>query len=187
MNSISRKLLVLFLASMLLVAAIATSVVTTFREQMRVQTELRGLMEIELSIDLIRSQLWVFLQYEDSSAFTQVHRAQKNFTNTLGRFSGSQKDLENIFRMNQSLSGLLEHEKNVVKSDRGKASDSSDLSRKARTLLHSRYNMLVQNMTEEIFFIHQNLLNRSTNVQQQHLFSTAALTLFIALNIALIA
>ncbi len=185
MSSISKKLVILFAACMVLVASIVISVLSTVREQSRVQQELTSLMEIELGIDLIRSQLWVFLQYEDINSLNQVDSAQRHLTEILRQFPGRSNDLSNIFRMNQSLSGLLQHEKSVLKSTSG-TSETESIALKTKTLLHSRYNMLVQNMTEEIFYIHQSLLERSARLQKQNVLSTAAATLFIALSITLI-
>ncbi|SDH11240.1 diguanylate cyclase (GGDEF) domain-containing protein [Vibrio xiamenensis] len=186
MNSISNKLVILFTASMVMVASIVISVWNTAREQERVHQELTSLMEIELGIDLIRSQLWVFLQYEDFDSLEQVDRAQRNLTETLHLFTGEAKQLNNIFRMNQSLASLLQHEKSVLESTKN-ITNRAPVSLKTQTLLHSRYNMLVQNMTEEIFYIHQSLLGKSAALQQTNLLSTAALTLFIALTITVIA
>ncbi len=188
MGSIGKKLVVLFVVSTLLVMSIAMSVVSTFREQTRVQNELTSLMEIELAIDLIRSQLWVFLQYEDQNALQQVDNARNNLNRTLEQFAGNQNDLTNIFRMNKSLAGLLAHEKSVAVYDSANTSNSRRyVSVQTQTLLHSRYNMLVQNMTEEIFYLHQSLLKKSAQLQLQTLIFTALLNLCIALSICVIA
>ncbi|MFD2015693.1 hypothetical protein ACFSJQ_07690 [Vibrio olivae] len=183
-NSIGNKLVLLFTASILLVVTILLSIGVTYKEQGRIHNELNSLMKIELDIDLMRSQLWVFLQHQDEAAFKHIYQAQRNLDNSLNNFIGDSRYLANVKQMNQSLLGLLEHERQLLLAQESSLEAKPNvrsLSIKPQTLLHSRYNMIMQNMTEEVFYIHQTLLKASAKLQLTNLLATAAVNLIIAI------
>ena len=183
-NSIGNKLVLLFTASILLVVTILLSLGVTYKEQGLIHNELNSLMKIELDIDLMRSQLWVFLQHQDEAAFKHIYQAQRNLDNSLNNFIGDSRYLANVKQMNQSLLGLLEHERQLLLAQESLLEAKPNvrsLSIKPQTLLHSRYNMIMQNMTEEVFYIHQTLLKASAKLQLTNLLATAAVNLIIAI------
>ena len=63
MNSITRKLTVLSVSSVLLVGFILFSLGKIWQEQNHTLDQLGRLAEIQRNVDGLRGQLWVFLQY----------------------------------------------------------------------------------------------------------------------------
>ncbi|WP_051680826.1 GGDEF domain-containing protein [Vibrio rhizosphaerae] len=168
-RSISRKLLLLLITTLLLFGLIIFSLWSLAKEQAQTRNHLESIMQIQLSIDSLRSQLWGFLQYEDADMLKQVSAAQKKLSEKLDQFAYSDRHTRSMIRLNQNLSVLIAQEtkfgQSVMKME-GKMS--------GRDLLHARYNMLVQNMTEELLDLQRKKLNQSRENQQITLILTAA-------------
>ncbi|MEF1187615.1 GGDEF domain-containing protein, partial [Vibrio sinaloensis] len=84
--------------------------------------------------------------------------------------------------MNQSLQALLTQEKQLY--DRDVASEEGI---NAFGLLHSRYNMIVQNMTEELAHVHQVVVDRSASNLSNVMKSAAAWLIVCSLLVSFIA
>ncbi|KUI98015.1 GGDEF domain-containing protein [Vibrio sp. MEBiC08052] len=160
-RSISRKLLLLLITTLLLFGLIIFSLWSLAKEQAQTRNNLESIMQIQLSIDSLRSQLWGFLQYEDTDMLKQVSVAQQRLSEKLDQFAYSDRHTRNMIRMNENLSILIAQEtkfgQSVMKME-GKMS--------GRDLLHARYNMLVQNMTEDLLDLQRKKLNQSRENQQ---------------------
>ncbi|OXX28632.1 hypothetical protein B9J86_00155, partial [Vibrio sp. V06_P1A73T115] len=66
-SSIVRKLTLLFASTAFLILLITFSLWGLLKEQEQTKKDLEDIMQIQLSVDLLRSQLWIFLQYSDVS------------------------------------------------------------------------------------------------------------------------
>lgn len=110
-NSLNRKMTLLFIASLLLVGFIAFSLLNLDQRQRQTNAELDTILEIQNSIAMLRSQLWVFLQYNDAHSLEQVYRAQQVLAGQLEMETVFGQHLAGIQRMNNSLAGLLEQER----------------------------------------------------------------------------
>ena len=84
-HSVSRKLTLLFVATSMLVILIAYSLWNLSQEQKSTQRELTQIMQIQRSVDMLRSQLWIFLQYDDANSLEQVYIAQQNLSAKLSQ------------------------------------------------------------------------------------------------------
>ena len=164
-NSITKKLTILFVSAILLVGFIAFSIGNLWYEQNTTFVELHRITEIQRDVDGLRSQLWVFLQYDDQKSLEQVYKAQKKLDATLKSPVDVTFRVDKLIKMNNSLATLLTQERTMVARD--KRLVTSSLTRFVGTseLLHSRYNMIVQNMTEELIYLQQMVLEKSNKNQ----------------------
>ncbi|SJN52734.1 Cyclic di-GMP phosphodiesterase Gmr [Vibrio ruber DSM 16370] len=131
------------------------------KEQQQTRNNLESIMQIQLSIDSLRSQLWGFLQYEDADMLKQVSAAQQRLSEKLDQFAYSDRHTRNMIRMNENLSVLIAQE-----SKYGQAAMRMEGKMSGRDLLHARYNMLVQNMTEDLLELQRKKLNQSRENQR---------------------
>jgi diguanylate cyclase (GGDEF)-like protein len=157
------------------------------QQQKQAQIDLENIIEIHLSVDQLRSQLWIFLQYSDAQSLNEVFLAQKSLSKTLTEMTDLVVNIDNINRMNQSLAILLEKEKSIEQQLSGEnrippTVAATQITLTSSDLLHSRYNMLAQSMTEELFYLQQRILNQSATAQNRTLMSSALqLLIFSAL------
>jgi diguanylate cyclase len=179
LNSIYRKLILLVSATVVLIALIMFSMWSLLQQQKQAQIDLENIIEIHLSVDQLRSQLWVFLQHSDNQSLNEVFLAQKSLSNKLAAMPNMVANINNINKMNQSLAILLEKEKSMAQQAPNddhippQINRPESLTLTSNDLLHSRYNMLAQSMTEELFYLQQRILNRSANTQNLTLISSA--------------
>lgn len=189
-SSLSRKLIILSCSTIVLFVLIASSLSRLYDTQKSTQSQLERLVQLQVSVDQLRSQLWVFLQYSDLESLKQIDGAQKQLeaklTNALKneKWREDSANIANLKRMNQSLYNLVTQERNITgKGDFSTETYMPELSEMTgRDLLHSRYNMLVQNMTEELLFLQRRILETSLSMQRVTLiFSAVKLLVFSAI------
>lgn len=176
LGSLYKKLLALSITTMILTLSIILSFSRVGSERDETKAELDKVVDLQLSVDLLRSQLWVFLQFGDKQSLDQVEYAKEELATKLQQYRQGSNMLDNIIRMNRSLSSILEQEKEVYFDESGglEALGADDIT--ARGLLHSRYNMIVQNMTEELAYVH-NAVMKSNDERQNLVMKEAALWL----------
>ncbi|MEF1187643.1 GGDEF domain-containing protein, partial [Vibrio sinaloensis] len=75
-SSLFKKLFLLSTTTMLLTLLIVASFAKINSEQNQTKSELDTIIDLQLRVDLLRSQLWVFLQFGDQSSLKQVEYAQ---------------------------------------------------------------------------------------------------------------
>ncbi|MEI2562977.1 GGDEF domain-containing protein [Vibrio metoecus] len=168
-NSLTRKMTVLFIASFMLVGFIAFSLFNLAEKQQQTNAQLNTILEIQNSVAMLRGQLWTFLQYKDANSLELVYRAQQVLARELKTTMIEEQHLKSIQRMNNSLAGLLEQERHMAQeSGITKLIDGIG----TYELLHSRYNILVQNMNEELTFIQRQVMESSINSQRTLLITT---------------
>ena len=181
-SSLFKKLFLLSTTTMLLTLLIVASFAKINSEQNQTKSELDTIIDLQLRVDLLRSQLWVFLQFGDQSSLKQVEYAQAEIATQLTAYGEQGARFDNLQRMNQSLQALLTQEKQLY--DRDVASEEGI---NAFGLLHSRYNMIVQNMTEELAHVHQVVVDRSASNLSNVMKSAAAWLIVCSLLVSFIA
>lgn len=181
-SSLFKKLFLLSTTTMLLTLLIVVSFAKISTEQKQTKVELDTIIDLQLRVDLLRSQLWVYLQFGDQPSLNQVEYAQAELATQLTAYKEQGGQFDNIQRMNQSLHALLSQEKRLYSQD---ISSQNGIS--ATRLLHSRYNMIVQNMTEELAHVHQVVLNRNASNLSKVMTYAAAWLIFCSLLVSFIA
>ena len=174
LDSLFKKLFVLSTTTLMLTLFIIISFAKVSEEQRKTKAELDQIIDLQLCVDLLRSQLWVFLQFGDEPSLNQVELAQAELATKLTAYKKNNSLLGNIQRMNRSLNALLNKEKQVYFLSINGLDDQDSGNINARGLLHSRYNMIVQNMTEELAYVHQSVLNRNADSLHQVMTYVAA-------------
>jgi len=178
LDSLFKKMFILSTTTMMLTLFIVISFSKINSQQNITKLELDQIIDLQLCVDLLRSQLWVFKQFGDEPSLNQVELAQAELDTKLTAYKNSNIQLDNIQRMNSSLHTLIIQEKQLNSSTVSDAKLASKSNINARGLLHSRYNMIVQNMTEELAYVHQAVLNRNAK-NLKSVMSTAAAWLLI--------
>ncbi|MCG9677598.1 diguanylate cyclase [Vibrio sp. Isolate24] len=174
LDSLFKKLFFLSTTTLMLTLFIIISFAKIAEEQRETKAELDQIIDLQLCVDLLRSQLWVFLQFGDEPSLNQVELAQAELATKLTAYKQNNSLLGNIQRMNRSLNALLNKEKQVYFLSINGLDDQGSGNINARGLLHSRYNMIVQNMTEELAYVHQSVLNRNADSLHQVMIYAAA-------------
>ncbi|EGU48418.1 sensory box/GGDEF family protein, partial [Vibrio tubiashii ATCC 19109] len=155
LDSLFKKMFILSTTTMILTLFIVVSFFKINEQQKVTKVELDQIIDLQLCVDLLRSQLWVFKQFGDGSSLNQVEVAQAELSTKLTAYKGSNIQLDNLQRMNHSLHTLLIREKQLYFVGAQSNADDAASILNARNLLHSRYNMIVQNMTEELAYVHR--------------------------------
>lgn len=181
-SSLFKKLFLLSTTTMLLTLLIVLSFSKISSEQKQTKVELDTIIDLQLRVDLLRSQLWVFLQFGDQPSLKQVEYAQAELATQLTAYREQGAQFDNIQRMNQSLQALLGQEKRLYFSDINSQHGIS-----ATRLLHSRYNMIVQNMTEELAHVHRVVLDRNADNLTNVMTYAAAWLIFCSLLVSFVA
>ncbi|PJC85928.1 GGDEF domain-containing protein [Vibrio sp. HA2012] len=185
-NSMYRKLIILFIISFLLTVLIITSMARIYREQQHTGDELRYLARVQLSIDMLRSQLWFFSQRGDEQTFRQVDIAQQELSDYLQEKDSYNLPFAGLIKMNNSLAHLLRQEM-LLKKRLSARSRESEQSINPVSLLHARYNMLIQNMTEEIAYVHKILLDSNEQETRVMMYYSSAILILSSIMLSLIA
>ena len=186
-NSITRKLTLLLAATALLVGFIVFSLFELWQQQQQTLSEVNKITEIQHSVDGLRSQLWVFLQYNDEKSLEQVSLAQKKLAVLLQNTTNVEFRVSNLIKMNSNLAALLVQERALAEQDDSLLYNSGQRFVGASELLHSRYNMLVQNMTEELSYIQRLVLDESSSNQRFSIISALVQQVVFALVVGVIA
>lgn len=186
-NSMYKKLWVLFAISFLLTMLIMTSMVKIYKEQETAGRELSYLTDVQLSIDLLRSQLWFFSLRGDDESFQQVNIAQQELSRHLqvGKSDTELPELANLIKMNRSLASLLKQEMQLKQLPSYPEADGGSIS--STGLLHARYNMLIQSMSEEIAYTHKLIVRNSEQETLRMLYYTSAVLILSSLMLSSVA
>ncbi|MFG0607591.1 diguanylate cyclase domain-containing protein [Vibrio mimicus] len=168
-NSLTRKMTALFIASLLLVGFIAFSLLNLAEKQRQTNEQLNTILEIQNSVAMLRGQLWSFLQYKDANSLELVYLAQQVLARELAEETIIALKLNNIQRMNNSLAGLLEQERKLAQ-EAGITKLIDGLG--TYELFHARYNILVQNMNEELTYIQRQVMANNISSQRTLLLTT---------------
>ncbi|MEZ8101178.1 diguanylate cyclase domain-containing protein [Vibrio bivalvicida] len=174
LDSLFKKMFVLSTTTMILTLFIVVSFFKINEQQKVTKIELDQIIDLQLCVDLLRSQLWVFKQFGDASSLDQVEVAQAELATKLTVYKASNIQLDNIQRMNHSLHTLLMQEKELFPVSHSEINNETVFSLNGQSLLHSRYNMIIQNMTEELAYVHQRVLNRNASSLENVMSTTAA-------------
>ncbi|KLN63442.1 MULTISPECIES: diguanylate cyclase domain-containing protein [Vibrio] len=174
LDSLFKKMFVLSTTTMILTLFIVVSFFKINEQQKVTKIELDQIIDLQLCVDLLRSQLWVFKQFGDASSLDQVEVAQAELSTKLTVYKASNIQLDNIQRMNHSLHTLLMQEKEFFPVSHSEINNETVFSLNGQSLLHSRYNMIIQNMTEELAYVHQRVLNRNASSLENVMSTTAA-------------
>ena len=183
---ISRRLLVLSLLSLGLILAVIFSLFRLHSHQSSVNKELQHIMQLQLDLDLLRSHLWLFDEYQDQSGLEQARRSQQSLAQQLSQtsiqFRSNPIELFNLQRMNTSIGALLE-----LAPAFSESTPATLVGEHSHSMLQARFNMTIQGMTEDIYRLHQKAIEDAQRVTLQTLYLNGVALLSIAVVLAVFA
>ncbi len=117
---------------------------------------LRYFSGLQINIDALRSQLWLFSQRQDQNSFTQVKLSHQTLADKLDKQRFYAQQVFNLKKLTNDMASLLDQESKL-------SSQSTQLSdfqvTQARQLLRYRYNILIENMSEEVAYLNKKILD----------------------------
>jgi diguanylate cyclase (GGDEF)-like protein len=206
-----RLQLIVYLCA-LLILGISTFVYKAFDYQKFIYNQLNQVMEIQLNIDNLRSQLWLYQEYSDELSLKVLNNRQANLARQLqipmGWDDKQQRLLNNLNRLNTNTRVLINTQlptdtalnrstkfssnkavrgnarfnepEFIVLEDAQAASNNETLNTKA-SLLEARYNMITQEMSEDVFTLHHMSIQRAKYIQRNLIYVTGVCLLLMTL------
>lgn len=183
---ISRRLLILTLLSVGLIFVMIISLFRLHSHQAHTNVELSHIMKIQLNLDLLRSHLWHFHQYQDELALVQAQQTQVGLSELLEHSSAlstsSLPEMANLKRMNATMGALL----NMQLNEPVHISDPQ-ADKEHHSMLQARLNMTIQGITEDLYRLHHRAIEDAQRVSLNMLYFIGVLLLLIAVVLALFA
>ncbi|WP_412500365.1 diguanylate cyclase domain-containing protein [Shewanella chilikensis] len=174
---LSSRLNILVILCVTLTLVLALSLLQQRHFSQQTFQQMHKLVELQLHLDLLRSNLWLLQQYRDTQAVENTQRdllrLNALLTTTQVDDKQQQQLLANLKRQSNNISTLLEHslpKLSLIADDQLVSS-----------MLLSRYNMSIQSMSEDLFRFQHHTMDRARVLQLSHLYLNGALLLAIAL------
>ncbi|KFZ37276.1 hypothetical protein HR45_11415 [Shewanella mangrovi] len=178
---LSKRLKLLVVFCITLTVMLAFALFGQRKDMMHSYEKINQLIEVQLSIDLLRSNLWLLQQFQDKKAIIETRSSLDRLermiaiTSELSLNQYEQQLLNNIQRHENNLDTLLSlSEKNLGSSNEANAAITSNAS------LTARYNMIIQSLSEDSLRFQQVTIRNSQQSETRHLYFNAALVLAIA-------
>lgn len=184
-RSIAQKLTTLFICCAVLVTMIVFALWHINQEQKYAQQQFNSITNIHRGVDLLRSQLWSLLQYNDEASLQRVNTAQRELDDMLAKTQVSESNLKNLKRMSKNLAQLIEFERNDSRIQLTLSKQSLHLN-DAQALIHARYNIIMEDMTETLLYEQKQLIKSQAQKQKQSLLKISVVLVVFTLLICLI-
>lgn len=169
--SISQKLTTLFTCCAFLLTMIIFALWYINKEQLDTKQQFNNMTNIHRGVDLLRSQLWSLLQFNDEPSLERVLVAQRELDNMLHKHIISDANLATLKRLNQNLLQLIEFERDLSKSQQSTINNLLQ----AQTFIHARYNIIMEDMTETLLYEQKQLIKRKSQLQTQSLWKISTI------------
>jgi diguanylate cyclase (GGDEF)-like protein len=206
-----RLQLIVYLCA-LLILGISSFLYKAYDYQEFIYNQLNQVMEIQLNIDNLRSQLWLYQEYSDELSLKVLNNRQANLARQLqisvGWDEKQQRLLNNLNRLNTNTRVLVNTQlptqtalnrstklnsidavkgnasfsgsDYIVLEEAQTASNNTSVNTKA-SLLEARYNMIIQEMTEDVFTLHHISIQRAKYIQRNLIYVTGICLFFMTL------
>ncbi|MGX9460912.1 diguanylate cyclase domain-containing protein [Shewanella sp. A14] len=164
----------------LLTLIVGLSLIQIHHYQQKIYRQLNYSMKLQISIDSLRSQLWLYQEYTDDKGLSALNNSQGELAKALSEeinWATEQKQIiANLNRFNTNIRALI----NTQNSFYNKQVDvSSTLT--AERLFNAKYSMLIEEMTEEMFHLHQLSIKQASQKQQTLLYLVGVVLLILAI------
>jgi diguanylate cyclase (GGDEF)-like protein len=209
-----RLQLIVYLCA-LLILGISSFLYKAYDYQEFIYNQLNQVMEIQLNIDNLRSQLWLYQEYSDELSLKVLNNRQANLARQLqipmGWDEKQQRFINNLNRLNTNTRVLIntqlptgsalnrstklssnkavrgntrftesEYSEYIAQEDAQAASNNKAFNTKA-SLLEARYNMITQEMSEDVFTLHHMSIQRAKYIQRNLIYVTGICLLLMTL------
>ncbi|ELP5728973.1 diguanylate cyclase [Vibrio vulnificus] len=175
MRSFLQKLTLLFFSTLLVVGVVAHSLWSVNEAQSRIKQEILVVSQTRSNLEQLRTQLSLFLQYKDQESFEQLFLAQKRLEEHIQNTADFSHVMRNLERMSKTFHELLDHERSLQA-----VNDAT------KELIHSRYNMIVMSMDEELNSLQQTVLEKRLGQLTEMVFTSGLSLVFFTLLVSLI-
>jgi diguanylate cyclase (GGDEF)-like protein len=164
----------------LLTFIVGLSLIQIHNYQQQIYRQLNYSMKLQISIDSLRSQLWLYQEYTDDQGLSELNKRQTELAQNLAEdinWAVQQKlIIANLNQLNNNIRKLI----NTQNSYHSKQVDvSSTLI--AEQLFKAKYSMTIEEMTEEMFRLHQLSIKQASQTQQKLLYLVGAVLLLLAI------
>jgi diguanylate cyclase (GGDEF)-like protein len=199
-----------------LMLGISVSLYKAYDYQQFIYTQLYQVMKIQLSVDNLRSQLWVYQEYTDDLSLNVLNRRQaelaRNLSTPMDWNIKQKRLLDNLNRLNTNTRAFINTQlpfspqqddaaaNNIMVKDESTVNqqsnnadlisstgDSKSLPHGARLyeptykLLQAKYSTIIQEMTEDVFSLHQMTINRAKTIQFNLILVSGIILLLLSL------
>ncbi|WP_434953009.1 diguanylate cyclase domain-containing protein [Shewanella sp. HL-SH4] len=163
----------------LLTLAVGEALFRAHNYQQKIYQQLNHSMQIQLSIDSLRSQLWLYEEYADKLSLTELNARQASLAFELSQNmqwnTKQQQVLDNLNRLNTNVRVLFNTQQ-ISKNGETPAKRTSTSVR----LLKVKYSMNIERMTEDMYRLHQLTISQAKQTQQSLLISISLVVLLLS-------
>lgn len=163
----------------LLTLAVGEALFRAHNYQQKIYQQLNHSMQIQLNIDSLRSQLWLYEEYADKLSLTELNARQASLAFELSQNmhwnTKQQQVLDNLNRLNTNIRVLFNTQQ-VSKNGETPVERTSTSVR----LLKVKYSMNIERMTEDMYRLHQLTISQAKQTQQSLLISISLVVLLLS-------
>jgi diguanylate cyclase (GGDEF)-like protein len=164
----------------LLTFIVGLSLIQIHNYQQQIYRQLNYSMKLQIRIDSLRSQLWLYQEYTDVQGLSELNKRQAELAKDLAEdinWAVQQKlIIANLNRLNNNIEKLINTQNNYYSKQ---VDVSSTLV--AERLFKAKYSMTIEKMTEEMFQLHQLSMKQASQKQQTLLYLVGAILLLLAI------
>jgi diguanylate cyclase (GGDEF)-like protein len=195
-----------------LMFGISISLYKAYDYQQFIYTQLYQVMKIQLSVDNLRSQLWVYQEYTDDLSLNELNRRQaelaRNLSTPMDWNIKQKRLLDNLNRLNTNTRAFINtqlpfspqqddagpYDVKHVTTDSESINNSatiitnsapnslpSPLNEPTYKLLQAKYSTIIQEMTEDVFYLHQMAIKRAKTIQFNLILVSGIILLLLSL------
>ena len=164
----------------LLTIAVCQALFQAHTYQQKIYMQLNHSMQIQLSIDSLRSQLWIYEEYSDQLSLAELNNRQAHLAVELSRnmqwYPQQLQILDNLNRLNANIRALFNtqmqsHSNHILPKDQLTSS----------RLLKAKYSMNIEKMTEDMFRLHKVTIDQAKQAQQSLLIAISVVVLMLSI------
>ena len=188
LDSLSNKMLALSTITLMFVMVVLVSFFQIQSEQESTQTEINYLVDLQLTVDSLKGELWNYKEKGNSHASGSLKEIQNSIAQQL-----KEKDtvlgiqLDSVQAMNESLQRLIDYEEKRYLSNLKNNFITDGSSFEVSGILYSRYSSIAQSMTEELAAIHKTVVKSHKEKLQSLMYAAAFWLIVFAIIVSVIA
>ena len=177
---LSKRLKLTAILCSLLTLIVGLSLIQVHQYQKKIYHQLNYSMKLQISIDSLRSQLWLYQEYTDDQGLSELNHRQavlaQNLSQKINWDTQQKLIIANLNRLNTNIRTLINTQNNFHNKQ---VNISSTLT--AERLFKAKYSMIIEEMTEEMFHLHQLSIKQASQTQQSLLLMIGVILLLLAI------
>ena len=164
----------------LLTIAVCQALFQAHTYQQKIYKQLNHSMQIQLSIDSLRSQLWLYEEYSDQLSLSELNIRQADLAVQLSKdiqwHTKQRRVLDNLNRLNANIRVLFNTQ---MQSNTNHSLSEHQLT--SSRLLKAKYSMNIEKMTEDMYRLHKVTIAQAKQTQQSLLISVSLGVLLLSI------